>query len=157
MSTSFTLFCMAFILPGAIQGLLAWATTRTEFSSRRKYNVFIGMVLVFGWVSTFAAVYLLLLSVYFLPFSREGSTSAVFSSATRWSSLGAIAVLSICSFLVLEANGVVLWKNGWGFFLNVHVHNHPRKEKKATDFFPFVICTCPTTLRFSISCQVLAT
>jgi hypothetical protein len=141
MSTAFTLFCMAFILPGAMRGLLAWASTmptHTKFTSRKKYNIIIGILLTLGWVSTFAAVYILLLSVYFLPVSRSGkeSTGAEFSSATRWSSLAAIAALSFSSCLGLWTNMMVLWKNGWGLFLNIHFHNQDPKQKNPTDFFP---------------------
>jgi hypothetical protein len=139
MSTAFTLFSMAFILPGAMQGVLAWASTmptRTKFSSRKKYNIIIGIMLTFGWVSTFAAVYILLLSVYFLPVSRKESTGAEFSSATRWSSVAAIAALSFSSCLVLGTNMMVLLQNGWGLFINIHFHNQDPKQKKPTDFFP---------------------
>jgi len=141
MSWSFTIFCLAFLLPVAVQALLGWAVampTATKFSSRTKYNVFFGIISIISLISTMGAVFLLLLSVFHLHVSGNASAPSVdtSTSATRWPSVVAIAVLSGSCLLIVLANLLVIWGNGWSHFAHVHSQSQ-RKEHSSTDGFPW--------------------
>lgn len=124
-SWAFALFCMAFLVPIVFQCLLGWAAampSTTHFSSRKKYNVFVGAMILFSFTSTIIAVYLLLLSVFFLRDASLNLGHVLPSSAMQWSSASAISLLSFCCLFILLSNLMILWGNGWENFVQTHCH-----------------------------------
>lgn len=133
---------MGFVLPLGVQGTLGWLATMPlgmRFTSRKKYNTFIGMMIVFFLISTCAALYLLLLSVYYLHCSRDDTAEpmAFNNDGIRWSSLVAIVVLSAAYFVLLISNVLLLWGNGRRAFADVVTRNN-LKPRRDLDVFPWL-------------------
>ena len=106
MSWSFSLFCIAFTVPAAIQFFIGVASAmpmETKFPKLKMLDVIISMVLSLSYIFSVIATYLLVVSVYYINSSPDATGSSgniFFTNAPRIASLSAIAFMAFMSFLV---------------------------------------------------------
>jgi len=108
MSWSFIFFLAGFLIPTLAQVLFSWTATmspgiRFRYPQRifKKFGEFLGIAILGGVLSTVAAIFLILLSLYGIRYSPDisGAAPGTFFTNSVW--IACLVALSISSFYAL--------------------------------------------------------
>ena len=123
MSWAFTFFLMGFTLPTGTQIALSWAATimppDTKFPSilLKLWAINVALTTLWGVLSTVAALFLLLISLYGIQYSPVTSgvspTLLLFTNSPRNAFWLAVSLISFGCLHVLGLMLVLIWCNTW--------------------------------------------